>query len=343
MFSFRESKTRIGTRSGCLAAALLAAIGCGEEGSADELVVTEQDPVVFGADERRDYGAMSSGEKWRSLPVAIHVDALPGTPALTCSAGSCTLGTIAFTGTAELLLPLCDGVKYGGQLWATHGHCSAWLVAPDMVATAGHCFDTEHTCANARYIFGFTAAANGGSEVTTFPESEVYSCASIVALSLTGGSPTDDDYALVRLDRVVAGRTPIIVRYSGQATANLQVNMYGHPLALPKKIVRNAWLQDTSFSHRFYANGDIFKGNSGGPVLDLVTGVGEGIVVTQPAPFFEAVQGPMGPCAVYRTCANTGCNASAIYDRFTGAMRVTKVPGIPLHAALQSVVSISVL
>jgi hypothetical protein len=158
-----------------------------------------------------------------------------------------------------------------------------------------------------------------------------------------GDNPTNTDYALVKLDRVVAGKNPFIVRHSGEPSLNLQLNMYGHPSALPKKIVRNAWIQDVSAAERFYANGDIFGGTSGGPAIDLATGVGEGIVVTQPPPRFALSSDAMGSCHVYRTCPDTGCTGSSVVFRLTGAMRVTEVPGIPLHSALVSVTTSTVL
>jgi hypothetical protein len=337
MSDIKDSSTRNWVLPGLACAVSVWTAGCGGESSFDEPLGMEDEPLIFGADERLDFGAMSSQEQARSRAVAIHAFS----SGVSCAGGTCTLANAPFNTSPEGLR-LCSGVRFRGQDYATSGNCSAWLVAPNLVATAGHCIDTS-TCSTSRYIFGFTAAADGTGEVTSFPQSDVYSCSSVVTRVYDGNNPTNSDYALVKLDRVVSGQTPFFVRYLGEPALNLQLNMYGHPSALPKKITRNAWIQNATSAQRLYANGDIFGGNSGGPVIDLATGVGEGIVVTQPVPRFSLSSDAQGSCHVYRTCPDTGCTDPSLPMTLTGAMRITKVPGIPLHVALQSTVSQGVL
>ncbi len=308
-------------------AALSTAAGCGS-GDAQEAATTEE-PVIFGADERQDYGAMAPVDQWTSRAVALHVLS----SGLSCSGATCTLATQPFNTDPEFGMRLCNNVRFKGQLLASWGNCTAWLVAPDLVATAGHCIDTS-TCASARYVFGFNAAANGGSEVTSFPTSDVYSCAQVVSQVFNGTGPSSSDYALVRLDRAVRDRIPFVVHYTDQVTAAEQLSIFGHPSALPLKLTRNTQVRDTTSATRFYANGDIFGGNSGGPVIDLATGVAQGITVTQPPPRFVVSSDAQGTCTAYRTCPDTGCTDPSLVFRFTGVTRITLVPGIPVHAAL---------
>jgi hypothetical protein len=139
---------------------------------------------------------------------------------------------------------------------------------------------------------------------------------------------------VVRLDRTVSGRTPFIMRYTGQIPESQDLAIYGHPGLLPIKLTRSAWVQRNEFDERFYANGDIFAGNSGGPVLNLTTNVVEGVTVTQPPPRFAMSSDALGACSRYRVCADTGCTSPDVVKQLTGAMRTTRVPGVPLHAAL---------
>jgi hypothetical protein len=313
-----------------LGLALLAA-GCG----ADEPTDAASDSVIFGEDGRQDFGAMSNHDQTLAHAVAIHVHS----DGLSCSGGTCALATTPFTTEPGLPDRLCQDVRFRGQELATMAQCTAWLVGPDLLATAGHCYDSiDFTCQTARYVFGFHAAANGGSEVTNFSASDVYSCSSIVTLAYNGTSSGSKDYAVVKLDRPVVDRTPLIVRYGEPISTLDPLFVFGHPSGLPVKVSLNATIKDASFVERFYFNGDIFGGNSGGPVLNLQTDVVEGITVTQPVPRFVASSDALGACRAYRLCPDAGCSDPNVVLRLTGATRMTRVPDVPLHAALVTVV-----
>lgn len=313
-----------------LGLALLVA-GCG----ADESLDAASDSVIFGVDGRQDYGAMASHDQRLADAVAIHVHA----NGLSCSGGTCSLATTPFTTEPGLPDRLCQDVRFRGQKLATMAQCTAWLIGPDLVATAGHCYDAiTFTCQTARYVFGFHAAANGGSEVTNFSASDVYSCSSIVTLAFNGTSSSSKDYAVVKLDRAVVDRTPLIVRYGDPISTLDPLFVFGHPSGLPVKLSLNTTIKDNGFVERFYFNGDIFGGNSGGPVLNLRTDVVEGITVTQPVPRFAASSDALGACRAYRVCPDIGCSDPDVSLRLTGGTRMTRVPGVPLHAALVTVV-----
>lgn len=313
-----------------LALALLVA-GCG----ADESTDAASDSVIFGVDGRQDFGAMSSHDRRFADAVAIHVH----TNGLSCAGGTCSLGTTPFTTEPGTPTRLCQDVRFRGQKLATMAQCTAWLVAPDLLATAGHCYDNfDFTCQTARYVFGFNAAANGGSEVTSFSSSDVYSCSSIDTLAFNGTSSSSKDYALVKLDRPVVGRTPLIVRLGDPVGTLDPLFVFGHPSGLPVKVSLNATIMDNSFVERFYFNGDIFGGNSGGPVVNLRTDVVEGITVTQPVPRFVSSSDALGACRAYRVCPDSGCSDPNVSLRLTGGTRMTRVPDVPLHAALVTVV-----
>jgi len=90
----------------------------------------------------------------------------------------------------------CEGnpVRFNDQ--PTPGRCTATLIAPNMVATAGHCI-APHLCVRLDFIFGATSESMVlGSH---FASSLRYSCASVEVSVSSGGQ----DWAVVRLDRSV--------------------------------------------------------------------------------------------------------------------------------------------
>ena len=70
------------------------------------------------------------------------------------------------------------------------------------MVTAGHCIWSGDK-ANARFVFGYRMA-DATRAVRRIPAADVYTATEIVARQVNDTA----DYALVRLDRAVAGRTP---------------------------------------------------------------------------------------------------------------------------------------
>ena len=105
---------------------------------------------------------------------------------------------------------LCAGERYGSQ--ASLAYCSGTLIAPDLVATAGHCLagDTyadlcrRGSCDRLGYlVFDFTSDSNN-----VFPASNVYTCAEVVHCvqddTNCGDNGVTVDWAVIRLDRYLA-------------------------------------------------------------------------------------------------------------------------------------------
>jgi hypothetical protein len=316
------------------------ALGCSSEGTSE--LGTKKERFIFGpdaavGDERIEHGAMSAIQQEWARSVAFHVS----DAALSCSGATCTLAT-------EQMLTgpgggrLCEGTKFAGQKHVPYSFsfngCTAFLVAPDLLATAGHCYatTTTATCANSRYFFGFNAAADGSGVPTSFPSADVYSCSSI--LSIANLTP---DHAIVRLDRPVTGRIPFVVRHGGKIADAQQLLIYGHPWFLPLKLTQNTWVHDNPTSSYFFFNGDTFQGNSGGPAVNLMTGIVEGILKAGPSGGDDLVasQDSQGPCQKYGSCPDTGCPGTTSTDKFASALRTTGVPvgltgGLPVHPAI---------
>jgi hypothetical protein len=151
--------------------------------------------VVYGTDDRQDLFAVKS-KKVRGVADAVaalvKAEDLRATPG-----GGFELRTTSYQEEFEL----CGNEPFVSQPLGCF--CSGFLVAPDVIATAGHCVKSATDLAGVRFVFGFrmkdAAVAN-----TAFAADDVYEGKEIVGRQMVGDGP---DWALVRLKRAVAGRT----------------------------------------------------------------------------------------------------------------------------------------
>ena len=244
---------------------------------------------VYGADDREDFYEAS----YAARKAADSVVALFDKDKVTFE------GTTARLKTKKLgeARKLCRGEKFYDQ--PSGAACSGSLVGPDLVMTAGHCIPTPAMCAYTRFVFGFTVKSPGQTAFEV-PSAEVYSCAALVAQTLS----IDGDYALVRLDRPVPNHQPLKLNRTGIIKTGTPLFVIGHPSGLPQKIAGGAKVRSVSGQNFFLADLDTFGGNSGSPVFNGRTGLLEGILYKGGADY---VPGPDGACNVtYRTGQNAG-------------------------------------
>jgi len=171
--------------------------------------------------------------------------------------------------------PLCAGERFADQPTATN--CTATLIAPDILVTAGHCLDDKgvRTSFDTFYFVFDYAVRQVGVNPSTFTRDQVYRGAEV--LGLVNVENTADDWAVVKLDRVVTGRTPVAVRSSGSVVVGQSLVAIGFGAGLPMKFSDNATVQNI-VENGFEADFDIIEGNSGGPIVDATTGRLEGVV-----------------------------------------------------------------
>src|SRR5208282_5244757 len=124
----------------------------------------------------------------------------------------------------------------------TGAFCSGSLVAPDIIMTAGHCVPSAEECASIKFVFGF-AVKQKGVLPTSVPAGEVYGCKELIGREQIG---TGADWALVRLDRKVAGHEPLKLNLTGKIENKTEVLVIGHPSGLPTKIAGGAHVRDNS-------------------------------------------------------------------------------------------------
>ena len=169
---------------------------------------------------------------------------------------------------------ICKSEPFSDQMAAAN--CSGFLVAPDTLVTAGHCVNTLSDCDNSSWVFDF---ANISSLQTDFKftKDQVFHCVQILAREKN--YVTLNDYAVIKLDREVPGRTPLKYRTSGKAADDAVFTVIGNPSGVPLKIAAAADMRDNSNPIFFSTNSDTYGGNSGSAVIDSRTGIVEGILV----------------------------------------------------------------
>ncbi len=299
-----------------------------DTGVTNEAIETAQSPLIFGTDNRTEYLAITDPQLQR------YADATPGLVGngnVSCSGGTCTFINRGPYNTGDGR-PLCAGVRFSGQLQAPF--CSGLLVGPDLVATAGHCFCGEtmpcpNDCSGFKVVFGYYADANGNS-INSVPVENVYSCTGALAYEFSN----DGDWAVIKLDRPVTGRAPLIAAYGPPTSLPTDHELVGigYPNQIPLKAARDAWVKTDPASWNFQASGDIFQGNSGGPLIDLVTGVAIGVVYTTAGGDYVA----NGSCSVPRVCPMTGCGGAGpvFWSAYARTTWIAQHSSLPLHPAL---------
>lgn len=177
---------------------------------------------------------------------------------------------------------LCPDAKFADH--HSLNSCTGFLIAPDLVASAGHCFMSEEDCANKNIIFE-VQAKNEIAEGYKVLKRAVYECKEIVKSHFE--ADTMSDFAVVRLKKRVTDRVPLKLRQKGMINLGDSVFMIGHPLGLPQVYSSKSFVSDIENEHFFKASLDSFEGNSGAPVFNAKTFEVEGILVRGEDDFVE--------------------------------------------------------
>lgn len=192
---------------------------------------------------------------------------------------------------------ICAEEPYANQPMVAS--CSGFLVAPGVVATAGHCITDDHW-RDVYFVFGFQML-DPDTAVCTVPDSMVYRFERPIDLELDWNS--GEDWALLELDREVSRVRPLLVRRSGTIAAGEGLVVIGHPIGLPAKIADGASVIDNGADAYFISDLDTYAGNSGSAVLNATTLEVEGILVRGDYPEFVFE----GKCLRSRVCKPGDC------------------------------------
>jgi V8-like Glu-specific endopeptidase len=214
----------------------------------------------------------------------------------------------------------CESERFTEQ--ANAGMCSGFLVAPDLIVTAGHCVDIEKMCENYSWVFDFRIDAVTKTAGVDVKEENVYNCKKVISSALANGMGLD--YGLIQLDRKVTDREPLEIRTDGHVQALTSLVVIGNPSGLPLKVAAGATVRANIHPFYFSANLDTFQGNSGSAVINSDTGVVEGILVRGEEDF-EANTGLM--CIEAKRCDDSGCRGEDV-------SRMTQIPEYAVKDAL---------
>ncbi len=173
-----------------------------------------------------------------------------------------------------------DDVRFLDQPIA--GFCTGFLIAPDLLVTAGHCITDQERLLSTVWIFDYTSDVQFdlAGKYITVPESNQYQGIEILDRQLSENG--EYDYAIIRLNRKVTGRKPYKFRTGGAVKFDQMIAMIGSPGGLPLKLADSAHVTNNeTYATSFLTDLDAFHGNSGGPVFNML-GFIEGILVRGP-------------------------------------------------------------
>jgi V8-like Glu-specific endopeptidase len=209
----------------------------------------------------------------------------------------------------ERMANVCSSEKFSQQpLVAT---CSGFLVGPDTLITAGHCYNTfdlpENVCKDFAWVFDFDMKSANHNPTKNISINNIYNCKQVVAVQRDALY----DFAVIKLDRKVVGRAPLKYRTTGKITENDPMVVIGHPTGLPLKIADNGKVTKNTEFTRFSTTLDTFHGNSGSAVFNAKTGQVEGILIMGKNDYLPSIPSNPRSCKVNNICDDSAKNCKA--------------------------------
>jgi V8-like Glu-specific endopeptidase len=262
--------------------------------SAQAFAATPKIDVIYGDDNRKDVFESTDSamvELSKSTAAMIPNDKL-----------STVSGLVTIQGETLESRGVCSDERFASQM--TAANCSGFLVSENVLVTAGHCIKSMDDCESYKWIFDYKMDS-AKQDSMTVPASDVYTCTRVIARTLDNFS--NDDYAVVQLDRIVTDRRPLAFRRSGNIKVGESVVVIGHPSGLPTKIADGAKVRSRQGKF-FQANLDTYGGNSGSAVFNQRTGEVEGILVRGENDYVQSERG----CMISNKCAADGCRGEDV-------------------------------
>lgn len=233
--------------------------------------VFAQDKVIYGEDNRQDIVDVERAawvEVASSTAVMILKSDIPAGGKGRRKTGITISGpTLASRG-------ICPTERFANQ--PTVGNCSGFLIDEKTIVTAGHCMTMPEDCSDFKWVFDYKVEVAGVDSVT-IQKNNIYNCKRVIKQVLERGA-TQNDYAIIELDRAVTYRNPLKLRETGKVEVGTPLVVIGYPSGLPVKIAGGANVRAIRDDF-FVSNLDTYSGNSGSAVLNATTMEVEGILV----------------------------------------------------------------
>jgi V8-like Glu-specific endopeptidase len=288
-------------KRGALVVSIALLFGCNKSGENaqnmnDEFTGDKVNPkVIYGTDDRLDFFDVAE-QLWKTKSESTV--ALIQSSKLKNSGSGFSIATTNYGQSQSL----CKTEPFYEQVSAAF--CSGSLIGPDLIITAGHCIRTASSCSTTKFVFNFAYKIKGVDPKNVGAD-DVYSCKELIHSELDNS--TMNDFAIVRLDRKVVGRSPLPIRQQGQIGLGDNLVVIGHPSGLATKIAGGATVRDVSKGPYFVTNLDTYGGNSGSAVFNADTGIVEGILVRGEQDFKY-----QNGCYVSNVCAADGCRGEDV-------------------------------
>jgi V8-like Glu-specific endopeptidase len=260
-------------------------------------VLIEKQKVIYGVDDRKDVFQITDAALLEDADCVVAL--FDKADVKDNGDGTSSLVTRSF----QAVHGVCDSEPFRKQ--PVGAFCSGFLVAKDVVATAGHCVDPPGTpkVTDIRFVFGYRMV-NANTPPGKIPNTEIYRGKELIGRQLTQSGL---DWALVRLNKAVENHRPAPVRRRKRVGTGARVHIIGHPVGLPTKVATGARVRDNTPTPFFVANLDSYGGNSGSPVFNSQTHKVEGILVRGENDFVQR-----GNCIVSLVCPSTGCRGEDV-------------------------------
>lgn len=227
-------------------------------------------------------------------------------------------------------MSLCPGEKFGAQPAAAH--CSAFLIGPDLVMTAGHCVEDlskkktiEEICAENFLAIDYKESNPDNPFEIEFPKKNVFSCKRVLVNKYERRGL---DYAIIQLDRPVYSVRPLELRTEGKLAIGDGLAIIGYPWGIPGKIADNATVLNNSDDRYFGASLDSFQGNSGSAVFNAQTGLVEGILVRGKTDYVIKTLEDGKKCVALNYCNDEGGETCEVNGGSLDSEEVTRITTI---------------
>lgn len=226
--------------------------------------------VIYDEDNRKDYNEISEAQSFdgkRSVLAIIYNENIK----------TLKNGEVHIDGkTIGEERQLCSNETFRDQLAVAD--CTAFLIAPNIAVTAGHCMNTVEDCKKKKFVQNYAVTASNEMKEAFIVYSEnVATCTQIIAREKN--QATGLDYAILKLDKSLEADHYFKMRTEGALLDGANLTVIGYPSGLPLKYTQNSIVRDNTNDVFFQMNADTFGGNSGSPVVDEATGLVEGILV----------------------------------------------------------------
>jgi V8-like Glu-specific endopeptidase len=222
-----------------------------------------------------------------------------------------------------------NDVKFLDQ--PTVGSCTGFLIAPDIMVTAGHCINSMEDANKFVWVFDYTKESDfiDGNRLQ-FKKENIFEVDYIITSDLDDES--NNDYSVLKLKRK-SNRKPYRFRTSGNVLNQSAINTIGCPTGLPLKFSTNAVVVDNTPKNWFKSDIDAFPGNSGGPVFDK-NGFIEGILVRGAVTYSGGSY-----TGDYRYESSCDCITTVKFDEvnYTAGCQAHKINAIPFDALKRAI------